>query len=72
MVRETYERMPQAVKLALNGYKKLYRSAKALDGTDYTRRDKIRTEASAYCKGLRDAGLVTDRERGYLYIYTTV
>ena len=36
------------------------------------RRETVRNRAAGYTCALRDAGLITDRERQLLYIYITV
>ena len=35
-------------------------------------KDEVRAKAAWYVKGLLDAGLITERERGTLFVYTTV
>lgn len=70
--KELLDRMPKTVMLQLNQYKHDYKMTSGMrDGREYLRHNEIRSEASAYTTGLRDAGLVTDRERMLLFIYTT-
>ena len=39
---------------------------------DSLNKDAVRKESYGYTKGLHDAGLITERERQVLFIYTTV
>ena len=61
MVKELYERMSDAVKIHLDNLKKQY-SLKQISCS--TSRE--------YVNGLRDAGVITERESQILFIYTTV
>ena len=65
MTREVLARMPQKVVDTLNALRK-DRKNDALDT------DAVRKESYGYTKGLRDAGLITERERQILFVYTTV
>ena len=65
MVREVYNRMPDAVQKNLEGLRHDYKHGA------YSK-DETRTKAAWYVKGLRDAGLITEYERRVLFIYTTV
>ena len=68
MVKEVFERMPEAVKKQINEYKQTYKKHE----DDYRMRDITRACASAYVRGLMHAGLVNNRERQSLFIYITV
>lgn len=61
-MRELYDRLPENVKFQLNLLRKDYANG-------YRKQDEVRAEIRGYAKGLRDAGLVNDRERGMLCIY---
>lgn len=61
--KETLERMPQNVRFALEDLRKYLRGFPE-------KRDEIRARAAGYTQGLRDAGLITERERQKLFIYT--
>ena len=65
MTRETLNRMPENVRRNLEGLRHEYKSG-------VVSKDEVRAKAAWYVKGLRDAGLITERERGKLFIYTTV
>ena len=64
MTRELIERLPKNIideidRLSTdyhNGYKK----------------DETRARLAGYCKGLRDAGLITEYERKVLFVYGTI
>ena len=61
-MKELYERLPENVKFQLNQLRKEYANG-------YPTKDEVRAEIRGYAKGLRDAGLVNDRERGMICIY---
>ncbi len=63
--REVFNRMPEAVRNQLENIRKGYKN-KALD-TDATR-----AELYGYTLGLRDAGIISERERQILFVYGTV
>lgn len=63
--KELLNRMPKEVVNRLEQGRKDYHN-NALD------QDKVRSGNAQYVLGLRDAGLITDRERMKLFIYTTV
>ncbi len=63
--REVFNSMPEAVRSRLESIRKDYRNP-ALD------RDKTRKELYGYTNGLRDAGLISERERQILFVYGTV
>lgn len=65
MTRELIARMPKKVVDTLNALRKDHKND-ALDT------DAVRKESYGYTKGLRDAGLITERERHVLFVYTTV
>lgn len=78
MTKETLEKLPQNVRWQIEEYRKEYTSwKKSIEGvTDRSvayemhRIDENRAAACAYCKGLRDAGLITEHERGVLCVWT--
>lgn len=63
--RELMNKLPENVKRNLEGLRHDYKSG-------VVNRDIARAQSAWYVKGLRDAGLVTDRERSILFCYTTV
>ena len=65
MTREVISKMPKRVVDALNQLRKDYYN-NALNA------DEVRKESYGYTKGLRDAGIITERERQVLFIYTTI
>ena len=66
--KETLERMPKHVV----DYLEHLRSDYNMDGFNYAHKAATRNRAAGYTLGLRDAGLITERERQILFIYTTV
>lgn len=65
MTRETLNKMPENVRKAIEDLRKDYKN-EALN------HDECRAKSYGYTKGLRDAGLITERERQVLFIYTTI
>ena len=65
MTRETFEKQPEIVRKNLEGLRHDYKSG-------VVNKDVARAQSAWYVKGLRDAGLITERERQILFIYTTV
>ena len=65
MTRETLAKLPESVLKNLDGLRHDYRSG-------VVSRDVARAQAAWYVKGLRDSGLITERERQILFLYTTV
>ena len=65
MTRELLERMPEVVVSKLNQCRKDYNNM-ALN------KDSVRSRNAGYVLGLRDAGLITERERQILFVYTTI
>ena len=63
--REVFNRMPEAVQNKLESIRKDYKN-QALD------KDEIRERLYGYTLGLRDAGLISERERQILFVYGTV
>ena len=61
-MKDLIERMPEKVRFQLELLRKSYKN-KAIS------RDETRAEIRGYAKGLRDAGLVNDHERGMLCVY---
>ena len=65
MVRETLTKIPENVKRQLDEYKRLYNGLP-------DRREETIARSAGYLLGLRDAGIITERERQILFVYTTV
>ena len=57
--------MPEKVVNVLNQLRKDYYN-------DALNTDAVRKESYGYTKGLCDAGLITERERQVLFLYTTI
>lgn len=65
MTREVINKMPEKVMDVINMYRKDY-------ANPTIRKDVTREGLAGYVKGLRDAGLITERERQILFVYGTV
>ena len=65
MVKETLNKVPESVKRQLDEYKRMYEGIP-------NRREETSARAAGYVLGLKDAGLITERERMALFVYTTV
>lgn len=63
--REVFNRMPEAVQNKLEDIRMNYKNT-ALDKVE------TRAELYGYTLGLRDAGLISERERQILFVYGTV
>lgn len=64
MTKNVLERLPKAVYDQLDTIRKDYKN-RAL-------RDETRAKLAGYVLGLRDAGLISERERQILFVYGTV
>lgn len=65
MTREVLNKIPENVRSAIEELRRDYYN-------DALNIDKVRSRAYGYTLGLRDAGLITERERQILFVYTTV
>lgn len=65
MTRETVNKLPEHIRVAIEEFKRDYKNAGL-------RKDEVRSGLAGYAKGLRDAGLITERERQILFVYGTV
>lgn len=65
MTKELIERLPRNVVESVEELRKDNKNS-AIS------KDETRARLSGYCKGLRDAGLITERERQILFVYGTV
>lgn len=65
MTRKVLEKLPEIARTNLEWLRKEYKS-------ELGDKDVARAKAAWYVKGLKDAGLITERERQFLFIYTTV
>lgn len=63
-VKELVEKQPEQIQRRLQDFKKMHN----IDG----RRTESMHRAGAYTQALCDAGIITERERQMLFIYTTV
>lgn len=68
MTKKTLEKLPNHVRAKIEDLRKSY-TAKGFPFVHY---DVARGRSAAYLEGLRDAGLITERERQILFVYTTV
>ena len=64
--REIINKLPENVLLKVNQYREAYTH---FDGLN---RAEARVRMAGYVEGLRDAGLITERERQTVYVYMTV
>jgi hypothetical protein len=67
MTRKTLEKLPENVRNTVERLKKHFNTL-----TDYHERYEMMERIAGYTDGLRDAGIVTDRERAIIYIYATL
>lgn len=65
MTRETLEKLPANVRDHIESIRKDYKN-------NGLRKDDTRMHAYGYTLGLRDGGLITERQRQILYVYCTV
>ena len=65
--RELLERLPDYVRKNVEDFRSSYTKTK-----DYHRQAETRTRMAGYVLGLRDGGLITERERQILFIYMTI
>jgi hypothetical protein len=68
MTRETLAKMPANIRAEIEDCRRSYKA----EGFPQWHYDIARERSAAYVKGLRDAGLITERERQILFVYTTV
>ena len=61
-MKELIEKMPENVRFQLEMLRKEYKNPALV-------KNEVRAEIRGYAKGLRDAGLVNDHQRGMLCIY---
>ena len=67
MTRETLDKLPENVRNEIERLRKDYKHEEL-----YNRQDAARARLAGYVKGLQDAGLITERERMFLFSYGTV
>ena len=65
MTRDLIDRLPNSIRSHIERLRREYTN----DGFDH---DAVRKELYGYTLGLRDAGLLTERERQILFVYGTV
>lgn len=65
MTKQVLNKIPANVRAALEQLRKDYKN-------DALNKGESRNRSAGYVQGLRDAGLITERERQILFIYTTV
>ena len=63
--RDILDKLPECVRTELEHLRKDYKN-EALN------HDAALARSAGYAEGLRDAGLITERERQFVFIYTTV
>ena len=68
MTKEILEKLPDNIRAKVEDFRKAY-TAKGFPNWHY---DNALARSAAYMDGLRDAGIITERERQVLFIYTTV
>lgn len=67
MTRETLQILPQNVRETIEYFRKEYKQFPEL-----SRRNETRSRMGGYIQGLRDAGLITERQRQIIFCYMTV
>ena len=67
MTKETLERMPEHVRAKLESFRKAYHA----ENFPHWHYENARARSAAYVDGLKDAGLISERERQILFVYTT-
>lgn len=65
IIKDTLEKIPANVRQVLDDIKKDYNNPTV-------NQDITRKYLYGYIKGLRDAGLITERERQILFVYGTI
>lgn len=65
MIRETLAKLPETVLRNVETLRKEYTGG-------VVNKDVARAQSYWYGVGLRDAGLITERERQIIFVYTTV
>ena len=72
--RTAFDKLPEISKKTLLHFRDTYKKAADYNGGRYwiQTKDYISTKTNCYLSGLRDAGLITDRERQLLFIYVTL
>ena len=65
MTKKVLDALPQNIRDAVEDYKVYYKREDRF-------KDDYRNEMLGYVKGLRDAKIITERERQILYVYMTV
>lgn len=63
--QDVLDKIPEHVRAKIERLRKAYKNG-------YPNWETAMANSSSYCEGLRDSGLITDRERMILFIYTTV
>ena len=67
MTRETINKLPENIREVIEDLRKEYKNA-----VEYNRQGAKRERLAGYVMGLRDAGLITERERQIIFVYCTV
>lgn len=67
--RELIDKLPTNVRAKIEELKKTF---KLFPVTDWHKHNEVRATINGYTRGLCDAGLITERERQILYVYTTL
>lgn len=70
MTKQLLDKLPEAVMRTVEAYRKMYADAERERAV--LAREIVRGRMAGYAQGLRDAGLITERERQTLFIYMTV
>ena len=73
MTRETLNKLSETARLKVENFRKRYSSVSYKGSAREMRMaEEIRMQMASYVEGLRDAGLITERERQVLFVYMTV
>lgn len=72
MTRELLNRLPQVIVNKVEQYRARYTKFDSTVLREMHMKDETRSRMAAYVEGLRDAGVITERERQCLFVYMTV
>lgn len=73
MAKTTLNKLPKNVLNKVEEFKTRYTNLSATGSLrEMKMKDEIRIRMASYVEGLRDAGLITERERQIIFVYMTV
>lgn len=72
-IKDLIKTLPEAVQHQIEEYRQEYTFHKEeYNNSRYNRMAEVRQRMAGYALGLRDAGLITERDRQYIFVYMTV